>query len=382
MRKMPKPEHPYFSSGPCGKRKDWTPPIGKFAGHSHRSEEGLALVQDVIHLQKKVLEIPQNYYLGIMSASATGAMETLIWNLLGPNKIDVLAPCMFSNLWAHDIVQELKIKDVRVLKSEFGRLDHLKEMRSHADNVFCWTSTTSGVSVNSADWISKDREGLTICDAASAAFVSKLEWDKLDAVAFSWQKGLASEAGFGSIVLSPRAMKRLEAYTPTWPLPRIFRLKDDNKINYKIFDGYTINTPSMICLEEFYNNLVWAHEHGGINFLNARVEQNYSALRSWVQNQRIFKFLCEEKCRAHAVGCLDLCDEYYQRLSENEKWFFLKKIVKFCENEEVGFDFLGHTLTKPHLRIWLGPTIETSDILKFLSWMEYAYREVASGSSF
>lgn len=378
---MEKPEHTCFSSGPCGKRKDWVPPIGILAGHSHRSEEGLAFIQNVILLQKKVLEIPQNYFLGIVSASTTGAMETLIWNLLGPNKIDVLAVGMFGHLWAHDIVNELKLKDVQVLSSDFGKLEYLKKMRSSSDNVFCWTSTTSGVSVNGADWISEDRRGITICDAASAAFVSKLKWEKLDAVAFSWQKGIASEAGFGTIVLSPRAIKRLENYTPSWPIPRIFRLKDGNKINYKIFDGYTINTPSMICLEEFYNNLVWAHEHGGIDFLSQRVEENYLALKHWIDNQCIFKFLCEEKYRAHAVGCLDLCDEYYQHLPESAKWAFLKKIVRFCAQEKVGYDFLGHTLTKPHLRIWLGPTIETSDLLKFLSWMEYAYTQVASGPS-
>jgi phosphoserine aminotransferase len=246
------------------------------------------------------------------------------------------------------------------------------------DVVFCISSTTSGVSFRDLNWIPDNRKGLTVCDAASAVFTMDFDWTKLDAVAFSWQKGVGGEAGQGSIVLSPRAISRLESYEPDRPIPRIFRLAKAKKVNFGLFNGYTINTPSMISLEDFHDNLIWAANQGGLEALVRRVEQNYNVLKEWIDGQKKFRFLVDEKHRAHHIVCLDITCDAYQSMSDEDRWNCLKKIVAICEKEGAGLDFLGHILTSPHLRIWAGPTIDSQDLKKLLPWIEFAYDKVAA----
>lgn len=378
---MDKPIQTNFSCGPCAKHSGWRMPEGRLVGRSHRSAEGIALIQSVINLQKKVLRIPSDYYVGVVSASSSGAMETLLWSLIGCNGVDILSHCVFSNHWARDVINELKASDVRVFSADFPKMADVSNIDFDRDVVFCLSSTTSGVAFHNTDWIPEKRKGLVICDAASAAFVMDIDWKKLDAVAFSWQKGLGGEAGFGTIVLSPQAIDRLENYKPDRAIPRIFRIADNKKVNKAMFEGFTINTPSMICMEDFYENLKWADKNGGLKFLTDKVAQNYGVICKWISNQNYFKFLVEERYRAHHIACFDLCSSNYQKMSEEDKWSFLKKIVKVCEAENVGHDFLGHTWTKPHLRIWCGPTIDAKNLEKFLPWLEYAYLKVLECNS-
>lgn len=371
-----------FSSGPCAKRKDWQMPSNRLFGRSHRSVDGLARIQEVIALMRKILIVPDDYLIGIVSGSDTGAMETLMWNLLGARGVDVLASCTFGRAWAHDVTEELKISDSRVFYSDFPNLCDTSEVDFSRDVVFCQTSTTSGASFRNADWIRTNREGLTLCDATSAVFTCDIDWSKLDATAFSWQKGLGGEAGLGTIVLSPRAVSRLESYRPTWPIPRIFRIVSDKKINFKIFDGYLINTPSMMCFEDFYDALQWADTIGGLPKLIERVERNYDFVRKWVANQDLFRFLVRESQRAHHICCLDINDRRYQELSVGKKWDFLRRIVTTCEQEGSGYDFLGHIATEPHLRFWMGPTIDVDDVEHVLAHVEQACKKVLSDTTY
>lgn len=365
-----------FSSGPCAKRSSWTYPSRKLLGRSHRSHDGIEKIQQTINLMRKILKIPNDYFIGILSGSNTGAMETLLWSLLGEKGIDIFASCNFGKVWMNDIKNELRLSDVRVFTNDFPNLCNTNEVDPNRDLVFCWTSTTSGSSFHNANWIKDDRKGLTICDATSAAFACDLPWSKLDATAFSWQKALGGEAGLGTIILSPRAITRLENYEPSWPIPRIFRIAKNKKINFDLFKGYLINTPSMLCIEDFYEALLWAENLGGLKALIQRVEKNYSFVKQWISKQNLFKFLVKENDRAHHIACFDIADSRYQNLSTSEKWDFLKKIVEICEKENTGHDFLGHIATEPHLRVWIGPTIEVDDIKVFLPHMEMTYKRV------
>ncbi|MDR2067692.1 MAG: aminotransferase class V-fold PLP-dependent enzyme [Holosporaceae bacterium] len=373
---MEKPSRVNFSSGPCAKRRSWAPPSGRFVGRSHRSADGLQLIRDILSLQRKVLDIPDEYYIGMVGASTTGAMETLMWSLLGARGVDIISLCIFSKHWENDIANELRLRDVRAFRAEFPNIADTGNVDFNRDVVFCWTSTTSGASFKDANWIEADRSGLTICDAASAAFALELDWRKFDATAFSWQKGLGGEAGFGTVVLGPRAISRLESHKPNHAIPRIFRIAENKVVNYAIFDGFCINTPSMLCLEDFYENLIWADELGGIKALTKKVQRNNEIVKKWISEQDTFKFLVDEKYRAPHIACFDVASRAGLSMSDDEKLTFLKKIVKFCEEEAVGFDFLGHTLTKPHLRVWCGPTIEADDLEKFLPWICYAHDRV------
>jgi phosphoserine aminotransferase len=339
----------------------------------------MRLMQEALNFQRKVLNVPDDYYIGMVSASSTGAMETLMWSLLGAKGVDVVSHCIFSKHWENDIIGELRLPDVRVFRAEFPNIADTQEVDFDRDVVFCWTSTTSGVSFKDANWIKSDRTGLTICDAASAMFVLDMDWNKLDATAFSWQKGLGGEAGFGSIVLSPRAISRLESHKPNHAIPRIFRIAENKAVNYSIFDGFCINTPSMLCLEDLHENLTWANELGGIKALAQKVQRNKEIVEKWISEQSTFKFLIDEKYRAPHIACFNPVSDGYLSMSESDRWAFLKKIVKFCEEEGVGFDFLGHTLTKPHLRVWCGPTVEADDLEKFLPWVRHAHDKVMSG---
>lgn len=373
-----------FSSGPCAKRKGWTPPSQELLGRSHRSPAGLAKINQTTDLMRKVLEIPKDYLVGIVSGSNSGSMETLLWNLLGPRAVDIFAGCVFGKSWDYDIEKELGIKDVCVFGSKFPHLCDTSGIDSSHDLVFCWTSTTSGASYHNADWISDDRTGLTICDATAAAFACDLDWSKLDATSFSWQKALGGEAGLGTIVLSPRAVERLQTYSPSWPIPRIFRIAVDRKVNFDMFNkGCLINTPSMMCIEDFCDSLEWADSIGGMPAMKRRVGANYECLKGWLNTQhnrnndgepKLFDFLVEESERAHHIGCLDILDKRYRRLSVADKWQFLKNMAAECAKEGSGHDFIGHAATEPHIRIWMGPTIDPEDLEAFLPRMEAACR--------
>lgn len=373
---MDKPNCINFSSGPCAKPSTWTTPAGKLLGRSHRSSECMCEINETVQLLKSLLNIPNDYFIGILSASTSGAMETLLWSLLGAIPVTVLAQCVFSNHWANDVVDQLKLPNTNIISAEFPHIADVTKVDFNSDVVFCMTSTTSGVSFQNTNWIDDNRKGLTICDAASAVFCMHLDWQKLDATAFSWQKGIGGEAGLGTIVLSPRAIQRLETYEPQWPIPRVFRIAQKKKVNFAVFNGNTINTPSMMCIEDFHNNLTWAQKQGGLALLCSKIKANYDVVAKWISNNTTFEFLVDESCRARHIICLDIKNEKYQSLSEEAKWVFLKQIVLICEEEQVGVDFLGHMLVKPNLRIWIGPTIENDDLQKFLPWLTYAYEKV------
>lgn len=374
---MQKLQQTNFGSGPCSKYFGWAPPKGTYAGRSHRSPEGLSVIQDLIALQRKILRVPSDYYLGILSGSNSGGIEAAMWTLLGARGVDVIAHCVFSNHWEHDIKNELKLPDVRSFKAGFAEMADVSDVDFDRDVVFCWTSTTSGVSFQNADWIAKDRKGLTICDAASAAFIFDFDWSKLDATAFAWQKGPGGEAGASTLVLSPRAIERLESYEPSWPVPRLFRIASNKKVNFKIFEGYTINTPSMLCIEDFHNILTWVEKIGGLDAMIARVQANYSVLKEFISRRNPFEFLVkDENKRAHHIACLDIASAEYQQLNADQRWDFLKKMYKICHDETGGNDFLGYIFGDPNLRIWAGPTIESSELEKLLLNLEHAYEKV------
>jgi phosphoserine aminotransferase len=370
---MRKPQNKCFSSGPCAKHRGWKLQDCRTAGRSHRSVVGIDLVREVTRLQREILRIPDDYHVGIVGGSASGAVECLLWSLLGARGADILSQCVFSRHWMHDMVNELKLADINVIEAVFPNLCDVNAIDFDNDVVFCMVSTTSGTAFQNVDWIDSARGGLTICDATSAAFIYDLDWKKLDATAFSWQKGLGAEGGWGTIVLSPRSIERLQTHKPTWPIPRIFRIAENKKVNLGVFDGYVINTPSMICLEDYRNNLLWARDLGGMPALMAKVDSNLAVLEQWVADQDIFTFLSSREIRAKHISCIDVSTPKYKSLSPNDRRSFLKKIVSMCEEEEVGYDFLGHICTPPLLRIWSGPTIEADDLEAFLPWLIYAY---------
>ena len=374
-----------FSSGPCAKHTGRNCLDYPLAGRSHRSREGLALIRETIRLQRKILGIPDDYLVGTCAASCTGGMELLMWNLLGARPVDVLAYCVFSNHWAHDVVEELKISDATLIREDFPKMADVNKVNFLHDVVFCLSSTTSGVSFHDTDWIPKNREGLMICDASSGAFIIDCDWQKLDVVAFSWQKALGGEGGFGTVVLSPRAVERLKNFRPNRAIPRIFRIVNGGKINMDFFNGSTINTPSLMCFQDFYETLTWADHAGGLPFLRKQVEKNYQVVREWLESpesQNIFRFLVEEKFRAHHIACLDINNEKYQQLPKDQKWQFLHKILEVASERQCGYDFLGHALTEPHIRIWCGPTIESEDLKTFLPNLLEIYNEVAAENDF
>ncbi len=368
-----------FGSGPCGKRQGWSLSDFSLLGRSHRSKDGLKLIQKVINLHRKILHIPDDYLIGILTGSSTGAMEILIWNLIDNNGTDVINHCVFSNHWENDIVKELKVKNVRSIFAPFPKMADISKVDFSRDVVFCLSSTTSGVAFRDLNWIPENRKGLTICDAASGAFIIDIDWKKLDATSFSWQKGIGGEAGFGVIVLSLRAVQRIENSPPTnRAIPRLFRIAPDGKLNSAFFEGSTINTPSMLCMQECYENLLWVEKSGGMFFMTKTVEQNYNTVTKWISSQNIFKFLVEERFRAHHIACLDINTETYQNLSTQDKWTFLKKIIEKSEEKKYGYDFIGHFATEPHIRIWCGPTINSNDLDFFLHKLTELYLEVQS----
>src|SRR5208282_3802400 len=329
---------------------------------------------DVIARSKKVLGIPETFQLGIVPASDTGAVEMALWSLLGERGVDVLVWESFSGGWASDCKNQLQLKDLRVLKADYGKLPDLKQVDWARDVVFAWNGTTSGVRVPNADWIAADRAGLSICDATSAAFAQPLDWPKLDVVTFSWQKALGGEAGHGMLILSPRAVARLESYKPPWPLPKIFRMTKGGKLIEGIFQGETINTPSMLCVEDYLDTLEWAKSIGGLPALWARADGNAKVIADWVARTRWIDFLARDPAmRSNTSVCLKVVDPAVSRLSPDAQAAFVKGIAAALENEDVAYDIDAYRDAPPGLRIWCGSTVERTDVEALTQWLDWAY---------
>jgi phosphoserine aminotransferase len=378
MTTMPavRPTVPHFSSGPCAKRPGWTPQSlsGAFLGRSHRSKPGKAKLKRAIDLTREILQIPTDYRIGIVPASDTGAVEMALWSLLGPRPVTLLAWESFGEGWVSDVVKELKLKNVTTLKSGYGDLPDLGKVDPGSDVVFTWNGTTSGVRVPNADWIAADREGLTICDATSAAFAQPLEWPKLDVVTFSWQKALGGEAAHGMLILSPRAVARLESYTPPWPLPKIFRMTKGGKLIDGIFVGETINTPSMLCVEDYLDALEWAKATGGIAALRARADANTRVITDWTARAKWIDFLARDPAvRSNTSVCLKVVDPDVARLAPDAQAAFVKGIAAALDKEGVAYDIDAYRDAPPGLRIWCGSTVERADVEALTHWLDWAY---------
>src|SRR4051794_39248037 len=376
-----RPNVPHFSSGPCAKRPRWTPNNLKDAalGRSHRAKIGKARLKLAIDLTREVLEVPAGYRIGIVPASDTGAVEMALWSLLGARPVTTIAWESFGEGWVGDIVKELKLQDVTKLHAPYGELPDLSKADPKSDIVFTWNGTTSGVRVPNADWIGATREGLTICDATSAAFAQPLDWAKLDVVTFSWQKALGGEAAHGMLVLSPRAVARLESYQPPWPLPKIFRMTKGGKLNEGIFEGETINTPSMLCVEDYLDALNWAKSVGGLNGLMARADANTKALADWKARTPWIDFLAKDPAiRSNTSVCMKVIDPAITRLSADAQAEFSKKLVALVEQEGAGYDFAHYRDAPAGLRIWCGATVETKDVELLTQWIDWAFAEMKS----
>ena len=376
-----KPEHRpncvHFSSGPCAKRPGWSLAALSAAvlGQSHRSKLGKSRLKEVLDRSRTILGIPADYLIGIVPASDTGAVEMALWSLLGPRPVDLLAWESFGEGWVSDVAKQLKL-DARKLTAPYGQLPDLASVDPTHDVVFTWNGTTSGVRVPNADWISADREGLTICDATSAAFAMDLPWTKLDVVTWSWQKVLGGEAAHGMLVLSPRAVARLESYSPPWPLPKIFRMTNGGKLIAGIFAGETINTPSMLAVEDAVDGLKWAESIGGLPGLIARTGKNFAAIEAWVARTPWIDFLCPTPpARSTTSVCLVFSDPKITALSAEDQAAFAKDVVAKIEGEKAGLDLGSYRDAPPGLRIWGGATIETANLEALFPWIDWAYRE-------
>jgi phosphoserine aminotransferase len=373
-----KPANPNFSSGPCAKRPGWTLEAlaGALTGRSHRAKPAKARIQQAIDLTRELLEVPADYRIGIVPASDTGAVEMFLWSALGARGVDMLAWESFGEGWVTDVQKQLKLDDVRVLKAPYGELPDLGQVDFTRDVVFTWNGTTSGVRVPNADWIPADREGLTICDATSGAFAQKLDFAKLDVVTFSWQKALGGEAAHGVLILSPRAVERLETYKPAWPLPKIFRMTKGGKLIEGIFKAETINTVSMICIEDAVDAMKWGVEIGGLNAMQARADANYQALAGWVAKTDWVEFLAKnEDERSNTSVCLVIADPDIKALDDEGQAAFAKAIVSRLDKEGVAYD-IGHYRDAPSgLRIWAGSTVETADLEKLTPWLDWAFAQ-------
>lgn len=373
-----KPANNLFSSGPCAKRPGWTLQALKDAslGRSHRAKVGKAKLKEAIDLTRSVLGVPADYRIGIVPASDTGAVEMAMWSLLGARPVDLLAWESFGEGWVTDAVKQLKLKDARVIKAGYGDIADLASVNFDHDVVFTWNGTTSGVRVPDGEWIAADRQGLTICDATSAAFAQDLDWAKLDVVTFSWQKVLGGEAAHGMLILSPRAVERLESYVPAWPMPKIFRMTKGGKIIEGIFQGETINTPSMLCVEDYLDALHWAQSIGNLAGLMARADANTKAISDFVARQPGIDFLAHDpKTRSNTSVCLIFTDPAVTALSADQQAAFAKSVASLLEKEGVALDIGAYRDAPAGLRIWCGATVETSDVEALTHWIAWAMAE-------
>ncbi|SEC62413.1 phosphoserine aminotransferase apoenzyme [Rhizobiales bacterium GAS188] len=378
-----RPVNPHFSSGPCAKRPGWSVEALKDAalGRSHRAKIGKTKLKQAIELTREVLRVPASHRIGIVPASDTGAVELALWSLLGARGVDMLAWESFGEGWVTDVAKQLKLKDCRIIKAGYGELPDLTQVDSRQrDVVFTWNGTTSGVRVANADWIAADREGLTICDATSAAFAQDLDFEKLDVVTFSWQKVLGGEAAHGMLILSPRAVARLESYSPAWPLPKLFRLTKAGKLNEAIFEGETINTPSMLCVEDYLDTLRWAKSVGGLDGLFKRVDANAAALSAFVARTPWVAHLAKDQAtRSNTSVCLVIADPEVTARGPEAVASVAKGIAATLDKEGVAFDIGAYRDAPPGLRIWCGATVETADVEALTHWLDWAFlREKAA----
>ncbi|HVC52544.1 MAG TPA: phosphoserine transaminase [Stellaceae bacterium] len=378
MQPTRRPANPCFSSGPCAKRPGWSPGAlsAALVGRSHRSPVGLAQCKEVIDRSRALLRVPHDYRVAIVPASDTGAVEMAMWSLLGARGVDLLSWENFGETWVDDVTAHLKLPDMRVLHAPYGKLPDLSAVDSERDAVFVWNGTTSGVRVPNGDWIAADRKGLTICDATSAAFAMRLPWDKLDVVTWSWQKALGGEAGHGMIALGPRAVERLESYTPPWPLPKLFRMTAKGKLIEGLFRGETINTPSMLCIEDALDSLRWAESIGGIEGCVARAEANLAVVEAWVARTPWIEFLAEDPAtRSCTSPCLMITDRWFRSLPPEERFTTSRRMLARLDKEGVGYDLATHRASPPGIRIWTGATVERDDVEALMPWLDWAWEQ-------
>jgi phosphoserine aminotransferase len=384
MLSMPllRPSCPNFSSGPCAKRPGWSLDVlqGALVGRSHRSAPGRARLKEVITRSRELLGLPHDYLCAIVPASDTGAVELALWSLLGARGVDVLAWESFGYGWVTDVQKQLRLPDCRFLTADYGALPDLNQVDWSRDVVLTWNGTTSGVRVPDGDWIPDGRQGLVIADATSAVFAMDLPWHKLDVVTWSWQKVLGGEAAHGMLVLSPRALQRLEGYVPAWPIPKLFRLTKGGKLDKAIFAGDTINTPSMLCVEDALDALRWAESIGGLQALVQRSLDNFRVIDAWVQQCDWVAFLASDSdTRSHTSVCLKVVDDKFLRLDRNEQADFVKKLTTLLEEEGIAFDIAAYRDAPPGLRIWTGATVESDDVQRLLPWLDWAFHRTMEG---
>jgi phosphoserine aminotransferase len=371
-----KPANPNFSSGPCAKRPGWTVNAlaNALVGRSHRAKPAKARIEKAIALTRELLEVPADYRIGIVPASDTGAVEMFMWSALGARGVDMLAWESFGEGWVTDVQKQLKLADVRVIKAPYGELPDLQQVNFDNDVVFTWNGTTSGVRVPNADWIPADRKGLTICDATSGAFAQNLDFTKLDVVTFSWQKALGGEAAHGILILSPRAVERLETYKPAWPLPKIFRMTKGGKLMEDIFEGATINTVSMLCIEDAVDSMEWGKSIGGLKAMQARADANFKVLNDWVAKTDWIDFLAQiPEQRSNTSVCLVIADAAIKLLDPDAQAAFAKAIVSRLDKAGVAYDIGGYRDAPTGLRIWSGSTVEASDLEALTGWLDWAF---------
>ena len=378
-----KPVNSNFSSGPCAKRPGWNINLLKNSpvGRSHRSKECKNKLKEAIDKSKKVLKLPNSYSLAIMAGSNTGALESALWSLLGCKGVDVLAWENFGKDWVIDVLEQLKIKNVNSHQADYGRIPDLKKVNFNNDVVFTWNGTTSGVRVPNAEWIPDSREGLTICDATSGIFSMDIDFNKLDVITWSWQKVLGGEAAHGMLALSPRAIKRLETHTPSWPIPKLFRLANKKKLVKGIFEGSTINTPSMICVEDVIDSLNWVESVGGTPELIKISNTNLKVVEDWVNSSNWVKFMNDDKkTRSSTSITLVIKDEWFKKFNEDEQKDVIKKVVSKLDSEGVAKDIIGYPKAPPSLRLWGGATVQNNDMKALLPWIDWAYNSVKNNA--
>ena len=381
-----KPNNPNFSSGPCAKRPGWKIEnlINANIGRSHRSAEAKAKLKLVIDKSKELLNLPNDYVVGIMPASNTGSLEAALWSLLGQKGVDILAWENFGKDWVQDVVKQLKLTNINVHDVDYGEFPDVSKVNFKNDVIFTWNGTTSGVKVPNADWIPDNREGLTICDATSAIFAMPINYNKCDVITWSWQKVLGGEAAHGMIALSPRALSRLETYTPEWPIPKIFRIANNKKIIKGIFEGSTINTPSMICVEDALDGLIWAENNGGLEFLLETSTTSFDKVYNWIKENDWVTFLSKNQNKEYLSNTgitFKICEDWYLSKNEDDQRMIVKQICKILSDENVAYDINGYPKAPPSFRIWAGGTVQPDNIELLLPWLKYAYYKVKESNA-
>ena len=377
-----RPARPHFSSGPCAKRPGWSVDglADAMTGRSHRAGPAKARIQEVSDRSRAILGMPDDWKLGLVPGSDTGAVEVALWSLLGARGVDLVAWESFGSGWVSDVVKQLQLEDVRKHEADYGELPDLSALDFDRDVVFTWNGTTAGVCVPNGDWIPADREGLVICDATSAAFAMELAWDKLDVVTWSWQKVLGGEAAHGMLALSPRAVERLESYAPPWPMPKVFRLTKNGKLNASIFEGSTINTPSMLCVEDALDALRWAESLGGLEGLLARTRANLAAVERWVESSEWAEFLCADPANRSSTSiCLKISDPWAEGRDDAEVSKTIKAAAKKLDQEGIAFDINSYRDAPTGLRLWGGATVDTADLEALFPWLDWAWEEAKRG---